>query len=128
MYETLIRPHKVSHIPHLQPITQVSQLLKQAEKKREEKRLRQIANNSNNTKRKRDTESIDPSLSSDELPESKRIRLDDGADLTIPIPPSPPSSSRLSVSNALPEVRGHTSYLTFAVLVPFSAPSQLLEA
>jgi len=113
MYETLVRPHKVSHIPHLQSIAHVSQRLQQADINREQKRIRQIANN----KRKREDSSADESP-----PESKLI-----LDKQLSVPPSP-SSSRLSVSNPLPQVRGHTSYLTFAVLVPFSVPSQLPEA
>jgi len=114
MYETLVRPHKVSHIPHLQSIAHVSQRLRQADIHREQKRLRQIANNN---KRKREDSSGDESP-----PESKPV-----LDKQLSVPPSS-SASRLSVSNPLPQVRGHTSYLTFAVLVPFSVPSQLPEA
>lgn len=113
MYETLVRPHKVSHIPHLESIALVSQRLQQADINREQKRLRQIANN----KRKREDSSGDESP-----PESKPI-----LDKQLSVPPSS-SSSRLSVSSSLPQVRGHTSYLTFAVLVPFSVPLQLPEA
>lgn len=154
MYETLLRPHEVSQIPQLQSIGHVSQKLKEAEKRREEKRLRQIANNKARlntttttttlTKRKRD----DPLDNNDndndystehDLPpsEAKRvksseteavdkdemmIKVDDDDDTTThnrggsTLPVS--KQSRISVSNALPDVRGHTSYLTFAVLVP----------
>ncbi|KAF7768295.1 hypothetical protein Agabi119p4_7538 [Agaricus bisporus var. burnettii] len=152
MYETLLRPHEVSQIPQLQSIGHVSQKLKEAEKRREEKRLRQIANNKARlnttttlTKRKRD----DPLDNNDndndndyntehDLPpsEAKRvksseteavdkdemmIKVDDDdttthnrGGSTLPVT----KQSRISVSNALPDVRGHTSYLTFAVLVP----------
>ena len=44
MYETLLRPHQVDAAPPLTPIGVVSEKLKQAEARREEKRLRQIAN------------------------------------------------------------------------------------
>ena len=44
MYETLIRPHQVDAVPALPPIGHISEKLKKAEQKREEKRLRQIAN------------------------------------------------------------------------------------
>ncbi|KAJ3561348.1 hypothetical protein NP233_g10247 [Leucocoprinus birnbaumii] len=178
MYETLLRPHEVAQVPQLQSISEVSERLKDAEKKREEKRLRQIANNkarlaaTEPTKRKRGYEDDDPGRpvetpvqdlsSSDESPETKRVRTQEGKDAgveeaeadvtTVSVqvdmikadenevdklmvddesrmeitgttsPSSPIPDSRISVSNALPEVRGHTSYLTFAVLVPFTAP------
>ena len=38
------------------------------------------------------------------------------ADIPISTPTSPPA--KINVSKALPEVRGHTSYLTFACLIP----------
>ncbi|KAF5360559.1 hypothetical protein D9756_005055 [Leucocoprinus leucothites] len=174
MYETLLRPHEVTQVPQPQLIGEVSSGLKEAEKRREEKRLRQIANNkarlagtepASSTKRKRGDErdarladeisrrDLNPS---DGSPGSKRVRTeeDEGmeaeADITTvsvqvdmikadenegklvadesrmeitTSPSSPTPTSRISVSNALPEVRGHTSYLTFAILVPFSAPS-----
>ena len=44
MYETLLRPHQVDAVPALTPIGAVGERLKQAEARREEKRLRQIAN------------------------------------------------------------------------------------
>ncbi|KAJ8454303.1 hypothetical protein ONZ51_g13105 [Trametes cubensis] len=43
MYETLLRPHQVDTTPALEPIGAVAARLKQAEARREEKRLRQIA-------------------------------------------------------------------------------------
>ena len=43
MYETLLRPIDVSHVPTLRPISFVTERLKQAERKREDKRLKQIA-------------------------------------------------------------------------------------
>ncbi|KAJ3509121.1 hypothetical protein NMY22_g16403 [Coprinellus aureogranulatus] len=58
---------------------------------------------------------------------------------SIPIPPSnststanAPSASavqqqKISVSKALPEVRGHTSYLTFATLVPYAYAQRMKE-
>ena len=44
MYETLLRPHHVDAAPALTPIGAVGARLKQSEARREEKRLRQIAN------------------------------------------------------------------------------------
>ena len=44
MYETLLRPHQVDAAPRLTPIGAVADKLKASEARREEKRLRQIAN------------------------------------------------------------------------------------
>ncbi|KAF9448722.1 GCD14-domain-containing protein [Macrolepiota fuliginosa MF-IS2] len=179
MYETLLRPHEVAQVPQLASIGDISGKLKEAEKRREEKRLRQIANNKarssaaagaetpaiTSTKRKRDdeddTELVDETITQDltpgdTSPDTKRVKTAEGdegveaeggaitasveldminaegiegglvtdesrTDFTIPSSNLIPNS-RISVSNALPEVRGHTSYLTFAVLVPFSVP------
>lgn len=62
--------------------------------------------------------------------EPKRVRLDDEEDVVLddavptsiarPKPTSTNVSVRMGVSKASPEVRGHTSYLTFACLIPFS--------
>lgn len=62
--------------------------------------------------------------------EPKRVRLDDEEDVVLddavptsiarPTPTSTNVSVRMGVSKASPEVRGHTSYLTFACLIPFS--------
>lgn len=38
--------------------------------------------------------------------------------LTIPVVGNPTSATKINVSKAMPEVRGHTSYLTFACLLP----------
>jgi tRNA (adenine57-N1/adenine58-N1)-methyltransferase len=45
MYETLQRPHDVSQIPALPSVREAAEKLKQSEQRREEKRLRQIAQN-----------------------------------------------------------------------------------
>lgn len=150
MYETLIRPHEVNQIPDLSPITEVTERLKKAERKREEKRLRQIANSRLNhqSKRKR-TDQVDGEAgSSKEEATNKRARTDDEDD-PDPRPslehitddqPQPGTAeiqeifsvkadeagdtsdadtkAKLNVSKAMPEVRGHTSYLTFACLIP----------
>jgi len=145
MYETLIRPHETSQFPALKSVREVGENLKLLAVKREAKRQKQIANsrarNQQKTqigangvaKRKRDEggEQLDDT--------SKRIKTDeedageiqvpsvaslnptlhDGTslpDTTGPAATSPPRS--LNVSKVFPEVRGHTSYLTFACLVP----------
>lgn len=178
MYETLLRPHEVDQIPQPQPIGEISEKLKEAEKRREEKRIRQIANNkarmaaigtettsspaSISIKRKwSDDGDMEPIggtphdlAQHDASPDVKRIKTEEGGvgveveadSITAPVrmdminaegiegglvagesrmeitpSSSPRPGPRISVSNALPEVRGHTSYLTFAVLVPFTA-------
>jgi tRNA (adenine57-N1/adenine58-N1)-methyltransferase catalytic subunit len=151
MYETLIRPHEVNQIPTLLPIGEVSEKLKKAEQKREEKRLRQIANARSNSggKRKRGDAVDGEAMEGAEDTGNKRVKTDDeddtGSQIDVEVPevnrnhPQSVQTVRLSdttsgevqptdaymstatkinVSKAMPEVRGHTSYLTFACLVP----------
>ncbi|TFK33042.1 tRNA methyltransferase complex GCD14 subunit [Crucibulum laeve] len=155
MYETLLRPHEVSLVPTLQPIAEVSEKLKKAEAKREEKRLQQIAANktrSASMKRKREGGTEED----EDEAESKRVKTDDedagskeessshlmtreSVEMLVDEEATPMASrapslappGKMSVSKALPEVRGHTSYLTFACLVPsstFSAPPPIAAA
>ncbi|TFK52136.1 tRNA methyltransferase complex GCD14 subunit [Heliocybe sulcata] len=136
MYETLIRPQDVTAIPKPQSVASVGERLKQAEKKREEKRQRQIAD-ANNKKRKRGDADSGPPAS--EGGEGKRVRTEStGAqdrDSVIVAEAAQESTDRavqpgdadvdtaeetVVVSKTFPEVRGHTSYLTFACLLPAS--------
>lgn len=145
MFETLLRPHDVTHVPVLPSIDEATEKLKKAEIKREEKRLRQIATGA---KRKRDGENVgQQDLTQDpDSTGSKRARIEDedsaprldeseppsidadpSRDLFMssqPIPSAvnPALAAKVSVSKALSEVRGHTSYLTFACLLS-SAPT-----
>lgn len=190
MYETLSRPHEVSHVK-LQTIGQVSQKLKTAEIRKEEKRITQIANAklaNANRKRKREgsknDDDVQPANEGSAQPEKKTKTH--GGTLTSPagctitssnvmslqsestaVPPdaigeaglaSPPTAltptlispaiaasllradgiaaepptpkqmadlpSMSAVSRAFPEVRGHTSYLTFGSLIPSYSPSR----
>lgn len=153
MYETLIRPHEVNQIPSLLPVGEASERLMKAEHKREEKRLRQIANSRSiqSTKRKRGDNADGELVDGVEETESKRIKAIDGdgasaeikmelAQATLELSGSVGaveglgessttgrikssvgaqlSTTKISVSKTMPEVRGHTSYLTFACLVP----------
>ena len=43
MYEALLRPIDVSHVPTLQPVSVITEKLQQAEQKGENKQLKQIA-------------------------------------------------------------------------------------
>ncbi|CAK5270627.1 unnamed protein product, partial [Mycena citricolor] len=131
MYETLVRTHDVSQVPVLQPISDVVEKLKRAEGIREVKRLKQVAagqrsrENPHGEKRKRDQPAGEGSEPEDSG--GKRLKTEEemggddaapdndvsGNDVRLPVPPA-----KISVSKAMAEVRGHTSYLTFAVLLP----------
>ena len=140
MYETLIRPHDVSQSPALQTIGQVGDKLKEAEARREDKRIRQIAeakafregkplpeSSSHGEKRKRETDTPES--------ETKRVKTEgetsevgtasEGVNVgqvgaQVSATPAPKTQT---LSKVLNEVRGHTSYLTFAVLLPASVRS-----
>lgn len=154
MYETLVRPQEVNQIPALESIADVSEKLKKAEQKREEKRLRQIANSRLNQKRKRNESGEGDTVDVGEEAGIKRTRTDEeddtsaqpkleqsrltvdhqmsdgtseqfGTSSTIVEEPGAAadaqSATKINVSKTMPEVRGHTSYLTFACLAPVSA-------
>ncbi|KAG5646007.1 hypothetical protein DXG03_004609 [Asterophora parasitica] len=161
MYETLLRPLDVSHVPVLTPIGEISEKLKQAERKREDKRLKQIAagRQQSASKRKREdgtrmddqspeaaedstaverkrikTDEESAGVPLDVLPEPVQVMdLDGPEDFDAPVAPSgrspvPVSTAKISVSKVMSEVRGHTSYLTFASLQPFSPPPPETES
>ncbi|KAI0662019.1 tRNA methyltransferase complex GCD14 subunit [Cubamyces menziesii] len=146
MYETLLRPHQVDTTPALEPIGAVAARLKQAEARREEKRLRQIAHarlgiERRAAKRKAgEEEDGGREGNAEEGVEGKRQRIDGGGEGGAGEKPSPEEQARdevealaelaargeteprkITLSKAFPEVRGHTSYLTFAVLLPATA-------
>jgi tRNA (adenine57-N1/adenine58-N1)-methyltransferase catalytic subunit len=133
MYETLLRPHEVSQVSAPLSIGDVAERLKKAEVKREEKRQRQIENNGRqNSKRKRDTSEVgdvsDANTSKRAKTETDSVATPDivAADTVDPevqlsdelSQPSSPTDDLMHSSRVLTEVRGHTSYLTFACLVP----------
>ncbi|KAG6840877.1 hypothetical protein C0991_003470 [Blastosporella zonata] len=161
MFETLLRPVDVSHVPVLQSIGDISEKLKQAERKREDKRLQQIAAGKHHTASKRKRDDGTPvkdhpeqaSEAGTAAGERKRLKTDDDTAPVLPEPiqdieldpleeadvaavasstpalvaSGPPvqiSSERISLSKVMSEVRGHTSYLTFAVLQPFNPPPE----
>lgn len=168
MYETLIRPQQVDAVPALSPIGEISAKLKKAEQRREEKRLRQIANSraarksASEGKRKRDNTTMQASEEVD-VPVEKKPKTEEEAQEAEPkasesgeraglsevtamelevesesadmqqeelpqtaVAPCTEESllhldeqpAKISVSKTFPEVRGHTSYLTFACLLP----------
>ncbi|KAH6911477.1 tRNA methyltransferase complex GCD14 subunit-domain-containing protein [Coprinopsis sp. MPI-PUGE-AT-0042] len=146
-YETLMRPIEVSTAAEFPSLDDVTEKLKQAEVKREDKRQKQIQQNREKEARdkagKRKLEDVEGvegagtpvnqmTPTNTEGIEAKRLKT--GGDITME-----PLSSMISlpvvgtgaVSKALPEVRGHTSYLTFACLVPYdyySTPVNVLSA
>ncbi|KAI0032581.1 tRNA methyltransferase complex GCD14 subunit-domain-containing protein [Vararia minispora EC-137] len=130
MYETLIRPHEVNQLPVLPSIAVASEKLKKSERKREDKRLRQIAQAraKHTEKRKRsDDEGAD---AEEDRMERKKTKTRNGTDegeattqnawvsATTPDSLAGGDASTQVVSRVMPEVRGHTSFLTFAVLLP----------
>lgn len=136
MYETLIRPHETSQVS-LKSVRESGEHLKLMAEKREAKRQRQIAV-SRAAKRKRD----DKDLGVDDA--SKRVKTEEEEALIADIEGSvvvpgvnseegismgtPYRATNLNVSRAFPEVRGHTSYLTFACLVPealYTSPEEV---
>ncbi|OSD07354.1 GCD14-domain-containing protein [Trametes coccinea BRFM310] len=184
MYETLLRPHQVDAAPALEPIGAVSARLKAAEARREEKRLRQIANarlgSERRSAQKRKADEQEEGAGADAGVEGKRAKTEAGAGEGAGAEkPSPEEQARdeqealaeiaanpqtqtqtqtqgqstvapsradtpvvpvaaleetqgeeeadgaeprkITLSKAFPEVRGHTSYLTFAVLLPATA-------
>ncbi|KAF9013152.1 1-methyladenosine methyltransferase catalytic subunit Gcd14 [Cyathus striatus] len=138
MYETLLRPHEITSVPPPLPVSQISTKLKAAERRREDKRLIQIAANkarsaaagNNAAKRKREPSEEDTGkrvkiVSKEEeetIVKAQDVEetdpIDAGEDEELEQQHSE-EEKNISVSRALPEVRGHTSYLTFACLVPF---------
>jgi len=155
MYETLLRPHEVQQLPPPRPLGQVIDKLKRMELYREEKRQRQIANAGKRKRDEDDrmtgmgmgleggtekrarvaTESITSALV---VAEESDERVGSGREV-VPPPAQPEEATtsavavrdqadvltKLNLSKVSPDVRGHTSYLTFARLVPFplSLPS-----
>ncbi|KAH9931641.1 tRNA methyltransferase complex GCD14 subunit [Epithele typhae] len=124
MYESLLRPHHVDAVPALPHVGAASARLKAAEARREEKRLRQIASARAGADRR--AEKRKAGGDGDE-------QDDDGADGASAVCRPRPrpygggdgggveeeeEEPKISVSKTFPEVRGHTSYLTFAVLLP----------
>ena len=146
MYETLLRPHQVDVAPALPSVAAVSAQLKRAEARREEKRLRQIAqaHRGNAAAAKRKREDAAPAAGSPS-PAGKRVKTAEGEEAEAPADAEPKQEqgegqsavvaaegqqevepeqaqepAKVSLSKAFAEVRGHTSYLTFAVLLPAS--------
>jgi len=131
MFESLLRPHEV-HQTAPQPLACAIEKLKKSEEKREAKRQNQIARSN-----KRKLEDLPDADSENargkrskihESTEEGDVNVCDVPDAVVdPARTSRPvdqsSPVKTTVSKACPEVRGHTSYLTFARLVPTATSS-----
>lgn len=115
MYETLLRPYDVLQTPVPVPLNVIRERLQAAEQAKEDRRLQQIATSrarkeapdhptARPSKRKRDQ-------IEDKVQESEKKRG-----------PSESPRPTMIVSQPIKEVRGHTSYLTFACLLPSNVP------
>lgn len=145
MFETLLRPHDVHQVPKLITIEKVVEQVKLHDLKREQRRLEQVAASEkkrSNRKRKRDDmegeDDPDPDLGTGDQKRKRESEppptstataandhLEEVTTLEPPILQSSRKEARLAVlatatpmSKPLSEVRGHTSYLTFASLLP----------
>ncbi|KAI0648177.1 tRNA methyltransferase complex GCD14 subunit-domain-containing protein [Trametes meyenii] len=176
MYETLLRPHQVEAAPALPHIRTVSDRLKRSEARREEKRLRQIANarlgiERRAAKRKAEDDDGDDDDAREGAGASaggdgKRARIEAGGEEGLPTPQEQARDEaealaeigakqqeeevvvkveavengeareederaeepgKVTLSKAFAEVRGHTSYLTFAVLLPAASAAAALS-
>ncbi|KAF8587595.1 tRNA methyltransferase complex GCD14 subunit [Ramaria rubella] len=135
MYETLLRPHEVAQLPAPAPVSFIRDKLQRAEVGKEQRRLKQIA-----VSRARRAE---PGPSSAAGAAEVRSANHDGAGkgrdkgkekgkntpTHTPTPTNththtPTHTAPLTITTTHPikEVRGHTSYLTFACLLPSPVP------
>ncbi len=137
MYESLIRPHDVYQLPRPITVSEVIARVKAKEISNEERRLRQIqASRQQTRKRKRQGTGEEPD---EDGPPNKR-RKDDAetaqqgtGDLEAGRTAEPPQTRventdpKTPMSKPMSDVRGHTSYLTFAVLLPLGTSNVASE-
>ena len=144
MYESLIRPHDVYQLPRPITVSEIIARVKAKELSNEERRLRQIqASRQQNRKRKR--QGTDEQDDEDEPPNKRRKDdaeeaaqegtddLEAGRIAEPSINPRPETrienmDPKVPMSKPMSEVRGHTSYLTFAVLLPLEASTVTPQA
>ncbi|CAE6519978.1 unnamed protein product [Rhizoctonia solani] len=145
MHETLTKPHDICNAP-MQTVEGAASRLRDIETRKEQRRLKQIESAAQDKKRKR----INGNEEEQENDPSKRVKVESqvqsveeslpelNPSASLPNNPSSaqpkrgphanatPSASegeRYIVSKPFSEVRGHTSYLTFAILVPSTCDS-----
>ncbi|KAJ8516450.1 hypothetical protein ONZ45_g6225 [Pleurotus djamor] len=137
MYETLVRAHEVDQVPALRSIEDVATSLKKAEQKREDKRIRQIVVSRQNLAKRKRGDGGESDLTqvqtrddgAEPVAGGKRTKTDELEEslqesgsvepsfADMPEGQSTGSTAKIAVSKAFAEVRGHTSYLTFASLL-----------
>lgn len=121
MYEVLSRPHEIVTGPSLETVSSVSSRLRDQEIRKEQRRQFQIAN----AKQRKVNEEATASGEAVE-PASKRPRLDEAERRAIraanpaarPVREERWSMQPFPALKPVNEIRGHTSYLTFATLYP----------
>ena len=152
MYETLLRSHEVTQAPALPRIDDVAEKLKRQERIREDKRLRQIAASRAHLAEKRKREDslarsdlADPAAASELEPKRPKteataaggddVDMDMNVETNEDAPEEAESVMPASTSAPAPEpatqvfarhskeARGHSSFLTFACLVPAQKPA-----
>jgi len=119
MYETLIRPLEITQST-LPSVDLVAERLKVGEVRKEARRLRQIEN-ARSRKRKRG-EATDPGDDDDSIDqngdEGESGHRNGTSSTKANATPQELQLPKMVLSKPLQEVRGHTSYLTFATLLP----------
>ncbi|ESK82971.1 trna methyltransferase complex subunit cpd1 [Moniliophthora roreri MCA 2997] len=143
-YETLLRPYEISPSSPLPTIFDAANKIKESERKREEKRIMQVKGGHRGTSGKQEKEKK-RKLEDGEESDNKRAKTEEneveGTGESVkqeepepePVIVSEPaqtletelqgSTTPTVLARVMPEVRGHTSYLTFAVLLP-ALPSE----
>ncbi|KAG9045128.1 hypothetical protein FS837_006986 [Tulasnella sp. UAMH 9824] len=157
MYETLLRTIDVGSYPPLKSVGTVAEKLKDADVKREARRVKQIedsairakekgkknaigtgvqdmeiveeAENPHGQKRKAEEDSAANGQSNaphgediEAGPSTKKPKPDGPSPLTLEVVTEKAALERISLGKPFPEQRGHTSYLTFAILLPTVYP------
>ncbi|KAG8921710.1 tRNA (adenine-N(1)-)-methyltransferase catalytic subunit trm61 [Tulasnella sp. 417] len=157
MYETLLRTIDVGSYPPLKSVGTVAEKLKDADVKREARRVKQIedsairakekgkkkaggadeqemdiveeAEHPHGQKRKAGEDRAENGKSNTALgddsetgPSTKKPKPDGPSPLTLELVTEKAAQERVSLGKPFPEQRGHTSYLTFAILLPTIFP------
>ncbi|KAF8527525.1 tRNA methyltransferase complex subunit Cpd1 [Hysterangium stoloniferum] len=144
MYETLIRPHEVTQSSGLIPLKDIRVKLQIAEQAKEDRRLVQIASSkAKKEKRSTVTEDENDQQTQNVSNQAKRSRTDEAnihildksedamatflppLDNTNALHRDSPAPVGMTLTQPIREVRGHTSYLTFACLLPSDIPELL---
>jgi tRNA (adenine57-N1/adenine58-N1)-methyltransferase len=150
MYESLMRPHETQPLTKPLHISEITKQLAEAEKRKETRRIRQMeeAKRRNNAKKRKleDLESEEPNGATSgaedqqSLTSQKRLKnsvisgdsalhgpLDTKDEEAVVEAEINADDDTQVVSRVSAEVRGHTSYLTFALYLPYPFPTPSAE-